>query len=79
MLGIEVRPRRAREAFWRCAQALAILWIPILGVDGEGWLWSCWSCDGEVDRGVDRLFEKGLSTRDRGRFAVELGGCEVSF
>lgn len=29
LFGIEVRPSRARLAFWRCEQALAMLWMPI--------------------------------------------------
>lgn len=32
VLGREVRPRRAREAFWRCEHMLVICWMPILKV-----------------------------------------------
>jgi hypothetical protein len=39
VLGREVRPRRAREAFCRCAQALFMAAMPILEVGGRAGLY----------------------------------------
>jgi hypothetical protein len=53
VLGREVRPRRAREAFCRCAQALFIAAMPILKVGAgplclTGKRWEMLSGDGRV-------------------------------
>lgn len=56
VLGIEVRPSLAREAFWRWERALQMEWMPILDVDeprGEGLIWNWVGAGPRVGEGGD--------------------------